>query len=183
MREEWPKAAQPIVGMDFGKRRLAIGWPYWCFTAVIDMDKYGWHRSLELKQLREYSVARLPADVIIWGETPYLSGGVASNPTTTADLAMSIGAVQSAQKWAGFETIAPNTWKAAVVGNGHATKDEIQAWLLEHHPELAAACNGDENAYDAMCIGLYGIMRETGEVPPPTKKPRKKRATSGPGPT
>jgi Holliday junction resolvasome RuvABC endonuclease subunit len=48
------------------------------------------------------------------------------------------------------------TWKREVVGNGHASKDEIRDYIRVTHGAYAPLCGDDQDLYDAACIGLYG---------------------------
>ena len=122
--------------------------------------------------MRECSVRRLPKDIHRLGRAPYLVRWRRTPTPPPPPTWRSPGAVQSAADVGSASRPSCRPWKAATVGKGNATKDEIQAWLDEHYPELFEAANGDENAVDAMCIGLYGIMRSTGEVgaPIPTRR-------------
>jgi hypothetical protein len=49
-----------------------------------------------------------------------------------------------------------SSWKKGTIGRGNATKDEVSAWLGEHHPKYARQCRGDQDLTDAAAIYLYG---------------------------
>lgn len=49
------------------------------------------------------------------------------------------------------------TWKKQVVGDGHASKDQITDYIRVTHPAYAALCGDDQDLYDAVGVGLYGI--------------------------
>ena len=48
------------------------------------------------------------------------------------------------------------TWKAQVVGDGHASKDAVRDYIHVTHPGYAPVCGDDQDLYDAACIALYG---------------------------
>lgn len=162
------------VGVDVGKRRLAIGWPAACKSYNIDLKKIG-VRNVELLNLSEWIAQTLPFDVHLWIEMPYLSNGPGANQTTTIGMAETVGVVKAAAPWAEVTLVGQSTWKAQVCGNGRFGKDEVAAWLLMYYPALWDLTDGNEDQIDAMCIGLYGKMRSEGLIQPPVKKPRKKR--------
>jgi len=55
---------------------------------------------------------------------------------------------------AGHSLVDPGTWKKAVLGNGHASKEEIKAWALAHFAGLAD--DHPQDTYDATCIAAFG---------------------------
>ena len=42
-------------------------------------------------------------------------------------------------------------------GNGNADKDAIRDYIHVTHPAYALLCDGDQDRYDACCVGLYGL--------------------------
>ena len=56
-----------------------------------------------------------------------------------------------------IEMASNKAWKKAIIGNGNSSKDVIRTWVHEHHPAYAALCGVDQDQYDAVCIGLYGL--------------------------
>ena len=164
------------VGIDLGVRRLAIGWPYWGVSYAIDLGKAPAERGHELRALQEWVRETLPDHVRLWIENPYVSNGLARNQTTSLAMSETLSAVLTAHQW-GYppERVGQSTWKAQVIGNGRASKEEVQVWLHQMYPDLWDAVEGDEDRCDAMCIGLYGTLRTKGAVEPPVSRPKKRR--------
>lgn len=50
------------------------------------------------------------------------------------------------------------TWKAQVVGDGHASKDAVRDYIHVTHSAYAALCGENQDLYDAACISLYGLQ-------------------------
>lgn len=48
------------------------------------------------------------------------------------------------------------TWKAQVIGDGHASKDAVRDYIHVTHSAYAALCGENQDLYDAACISLYG---------------------------
>lgn len=161
------------VGIDVGLRRLAIAMPDLAYAANINLP--GPHkltREEELYQLQDFLAREVPEHIVsVWLELPYVSHGGRSNPNVTIGMAETVGAVRCFRAGISVETVVPSTWKKEVCGDGRTDKDATSAWLLEHEPELFDACD-TEDEIDAMCIGLYGKMRQTGLVMPPVSKPK-----------
>lgn len=56
----------------------------------------------------------------------------------------------------GIGTVDNKQWKKALIGNGNASKEDIQTWLQLEHGSFALLCDDDQDMYDATCIALYG---------------------------
>lgn len=165
-----------VVGIDLAKRRIAIGWPYWGMAASLDFGKKPGNRNAELVAMRLWLVSKIPSGAHLWIEKTTIHGSGAA--TLSAEgLAETRGMVLSASPWAGHDDVGQSTWKAQVVGNGHASKDDVELWLRTEHPDLRAACS-TEDEVDAMCVGIYGTMRMGGTIDPPSPKAKRRpRAT------
>ena len=162
------------IGIDIGKRRLALGWPYAKQSASIDLNKPG-IRSQELSLLASWLRETIPSiNVRLWIETPYASHGKAGSQAGL-DLSETVGMIMAAAAWDQVTMVGQSTWKARVCGSGKLQKLEVADWLAINHPDLFEKTMDDEDRIDAMCIGLYGKMRSEGLVLPPVKTPRKKR--------
>ena len=167
-----------VIGADIGKRRLALAFPDSPEAYHIDLGdaSSGLSRDDELVLIQRF-VTPL-AQYRVWPhlfiEEPYLSGGPAANAMTTIGLAETVTALRLAWRWTSVTLVNPSTWKSAVVGNFRASKDEISGWLLEQHPALHRICR-TEDEIDAMCIGIYGKMRLSGEASEPERKKRARR--------
>jgi len=179
------------IGVDIGKRRLAIG----CvdcagsaFSDSIDLVKAG-DRNIELVTLADWLCQSIfnhlflsPRQVRLWVETPFMSNGPAANQTTTIAMAEVVGAIQGAARWEQVTMVGQSTWKAKVCGNGRFDKGQVEAWLAYHHPDLLELCEGNQDRMDAMCAGLYGMMRSDGTIGPPEPRKKKKPKMRGQNP-
>ena len=163
------------VGVDIGVRRIALGWPERKRSEAVDLGKKVGIRHKELQALTCWMGLQLPAEVNLWIEQPYLSNGPGANQTTTIKMAELVGAIKVAHPWYQVILVGQSTWKAQVCGNGRAEKDEVALWLSVNHPDLYAKCVMDQDQIDAMCIGLYGMMRTSGQVQPPVKAKKKRK--------
>ena len=170
------------VGVDIGVRRIALGWPKMGLSQAIDLGKKPGVRHRELFHLAGWmsQVLPMPGMVHLWIEQPYLSNGPGKNQNTTIAMAETVGAIKAAAEWGEVTLVGQSTWKAQVCGNGRADKDEVSLWLLEAHPEVFAKCRSDQDRIDAMCIGLYGMLRSAGLIQAPVKAKRKKRKPKEP---
>lgn len=103
------------------------------------------------------SFMSLATPFAIYVEEPVVAG--ARNLRSSLKIARSVGALMGACSAAGMERVylvPVSTWKAQVVGNGHASKDDIRTWLDSHQPEVSALCGDDQDLRDAACLALYG---------------------------
>ena len=68
------------------------------------------------------------------------------------------GAVQATLYDFGIQTHTANvsSWKKAVVGRGNADKGQVAESLRLRWPALYTASAGNQDAYDASCIALFG---------------------------
>ena len=88
-------------------------------------------------------------------ESPLVGrGGV----RTTMVQSFTSGAVQGVLANHGIPVTMVNvgTWKADVVGHGHATKDDVAEALRLRWPTFFSAAGGDQDLHDAACIALWG---------------------------
>jgi hypothetical protein len=101
--------------------------------------------------------------------------------------------IRSASRWHSLTLVGQSTWKAQVLGYGAASKEHVALWMRENERRLFNAATG-EDELDAMCIGLYGVLRAQGAILPPegrkktpTRIPTRQRITpsgeEGPGAT
>ena len=170
------------VGVDVGMRRLAVCCPESGLVDTIDLGKkVNPRRDLELHVLQAWAGRVIPPGSRVWCEAQFQMPGLG---TTGIKLAMTAAVVlASAVEHGGTGTLVPPaSWKAAVVGHGGADKARVRAWLLEHHPALAAACGEDQDLTDAACLGFYGRSVVAGLVPPGKLPRRRSRHVLRPGP-
>ena len=173
------------VGVDIGIRQVAIGIPMLRWAGIFSLKIRELERAEELLGIRRflYGLAQVGhgmpfSEMHLWVEEAYLSNGPNRNQTTTVGLAETVGTVLGAESWGRAEKVGNSTWKAALIGDGKASKDEIAGWLLDNHRVLYNACAGSQDMMDAMCIGIYGEMRDSGQILAPVKRPKKKRKPS-----
>lgn len=157
------------VGVDIGLRRLAIAWPYWGIASSFDMGKSsGRSRDWELRAMQKWLRTQAEDGPQLWIDQAFAQASVA----VAQRLTETIAAVMTAREWHRPPIVVHSmTWKSQVIGNHRADKDEIKAYLQEHHPKLAEKCH-TEDEHDAMVIGLYGKGRSEGVIlaPVPKKK-------------
>lgn len=79
------------------------------------------------------------------------------------------GAVQATLYDFGIPTHTANvsSWKKAIVGRGNADKGQVAECLRLRWPALYTAAEGNQDAYDAACIALYGRQLLGQEVATP----------------
>lgn len=88
---------------------------------------------------------------------------VGNNTKYSLQLAQTFGSVLSALFVSSLVTgarvyLAGNkAWKKRLLGNGNANKDQIRAFIDESYSAYALLCDGDQDRYDACCVGLYGL--------------------------
>lgn len=164
------------IGIDIGVRRISYAWPVREQIGTLDLGKSKRERYYQLGELEGWLAAQIPPSVQLWMETPFVSGGHASNRTTSLAMAELQGVIQVASDWEYQpKLVVPGTWKKELIGNGAADKNEIADWLMVNQQPLFELCE-NQDEIDACCIGLYGILRTRGLVDPPVKKSRKKKA-------
>ncbi|HEY5787696.1 MAG TPA: hypothetical protein VIT65_23270 [Microlunatus sp.] len=166
------------IGIDFGVRRIALGSADPPFSNHIDLGKKPLDRQVEIHQLTRFLRGQgLGHATTVWVEHPFMGRGN-SNIATAISLGETVGIIRGARLWLTVNIVHQSTWKAGLLGNGGANKDEIAIWLATHHPQLFSICLDNQDRMDAMCIGLYGKLRLEGVIDPPTPrlKSRKKRA-------
>lgn len=78
------------------------------------------------------------------------------NPRATIDQAAVMGAILEIlhSEGVGFSTVDPGTWKKQVIGNGHADKPLIKAWVIAN---LGVPDGLHQDAYDAAAIAHFGV--------------------------
>lgn len=163
---------QPVVGVDVGLRRLAYSWPYWGLAASFDLKKPGLPRDVELRMMQDWLVSKLPTGAQLYVDQAFAGQGAVA---VAQRLTETIAAVMTAQQWVVSPVIVHQaTWKSQIIGNHMAGKDEINAWLLEHRPDLHQQCS-TEDEVDATVIGLYGQGRVDGSILAPEPKKAKRR--------
>lgn len=161
------------IGIDIGKAKIAYAWPAYTAAGSLDVSRQKLDRHLELRRMQDWLLTFVPRGARLWIDRPLFAG---TGTSAGERLTETVGAILTAQEWVFPPTIVhSSTWKSQMIGNHRADKDEIRAWVETYHPELAEACHGVEDEYDAMTIGLYGRARSTGVILAPVRKPVKRR--------
>lgn len=168
-------------GVDVGMRRLAVACPE-TGEVHVNVLRVSDRRDLELHTLQAWVGRIIPPGSRVWCEAQFQMPRLGQ---TGIKLAMTAAVVlASAVEHGGTGTLVPpSSWKAEVVGHGGADKDRIRDWLTEHHPALAEACAGDQDAFDAACLGLYGQHVVAGLVSASPVRRRRPRNVLRGGPT
>lgn len=166
------------VGVDIGMNRIALAVPELAYADSIDLGKRkrNGRRDVELRQLQGWLATWLTPGAVLWIDRPLFQG---TGTSAGERLTETASAIMTALPWY-IEPVEihSSSWKSKVLGNHLASKDEIQSWLEINRPDLAQACQ-TEDEFDAMVIGLYGQGRASGEILAPVKPKPKKRAARG----
>lgn len=157
-----------ILGIDTGSRRLALCW--WAEDFQQSPD-FSWYESTEqapdavLEDLQWWLTDQVKNVVIkaVYLEKVVMPHGTAARSFDTMMAhSMCIGMVLAT---VGGELITPATWKAAILGHGHADKDDTAAWIEHSAPQVAAIVQAAARTkprradlYDAYCIAAYGDL-------------------------
>lgn len=140
-------------GCDIGARRLAVACAETHHVAelVLPDPRRGKTEitGLVLRQMAWWVQQAVPKEATLWIEAPFSY----RNIKTAMRLSMTAGAVMVGHQGPAF-LIDNNVWKTVTVGDHHADKPAIRAWLEGTHPALAAACGASQDLTDAACISI-----------------------------
>lgn len=161
-----------IYGVDVGMRRLAVASPDAGIFEKIDLGRKIGDRRQELLILSNWFDELIMPGADVWVESAIMGG--AGNVQTAVKLAMTVGVLYASPGPATMQTVAPSSWKAAVCGHGHASKDDVRAWVETHLPASATACADIEDLFDATCIAVYGRLATQGELGEKRRVPRRR---------
>lgn len=159
------------IGVDYGVRHVAVA----CYehSWATSFSAKNDDRGEELKDLVDEYKCWMPrgSQSHLWIESAIQ--GISGNVQTAVGMAATQGAIMAAH-WGPVTMVAPSSWKAGVVGNGHASKADATTFLKESYMHLATFCD-NQNEIDAMCLAIYGRMLTGGEIAPPVPKPKKRK--------
>lgn len=145
-----------IYGVDLGTRRIAVVEPGSLHAAELWLPRLrrGEAEDVQsaLRALASWFITTVPPDAEVWVEAPISGHG---NVRTAIRMAETCGAVLAAHVGRARK-VNLSTWKARVIGHGHADKPTIRRWLTDHHPALATVCGESQDLVDAACVALYG---------------------------
>lgn len=155
-----------VVGIDLGIHKIALSiWHDGQLTATRALDSSASHRAEQLCEIGEYAYLTVmdvldsdKADVYVIVEEPLIG----NNRKYSLNLAMSYGAVLcclgDVESVSGLYGVNVSTWKKQVCGDGRADKEKIRNTLKKVNGSYSELCDGDQDRYDAACIGLYGVL-------------------------
>jgi Holliday junction resolvasome RuvABC endonuclease subunit len=147
-----------LAGVDLGIHKVALA----SFCAGV-FDTQVWNvdpdmpRALQLRELGMVvaGLRQLQGLDQLWIEDTL----VGNNIKYSLQLTEVRGAVMAAQTMdTDVRLVNVATWKAQVIGDGHASKDAVRDYIHVTHPAYAPLCGDDQDLYDAACIGLYGLQ-------------------------
>ncbi len=104
--------------------------------------------------------ANYQEDIYVFVEEPLIG----NNRKYSLGIAMTYGAVLSAldevEDTYPLKIFGVNVseWKKQVIGKGNAGKDDVKNYITVVNSRYAALCDGDQDQYDAACVGLYGVL-------------------------
>lgn len=150
-----------VIGIDPSSKKLAF-----CITGkryrIVDMHK----KSLPEGVLQATGAAFEEAFLFFQsnqGARVYMESPVVGRSAHSTIVQAQVGgAVLAAACKAGLDVVMANvsSWKSQVVGNGHASKDQVKDWLEENLPSVYIRTEGDQDLIDAAAITLYGVQHE-----------------------
>lgn len=152
-----------LIGIDLGIHKISLA----CFTGdqLVWADTHGVPpeqcRSLQLRELAAFAhdITHMHGAESVWVEDTIIG----NNRKYSIQLAQVMGAVlaslgaQHLHQGTDVRVVDNRVWKKAVVGAGHASKDQIKDYIHVTYPAYAPLCGEDQDLYDATCVGLYGL--------------------------
>jgi Holliday junction resolvasome RuvABC endonuclease subunit len=155
-----------IYGIDVGMRRVAVACPErgeaWALKVPDKVDHVD-----AMHFISAYVGQLVPIAARVWIESVIQGGN--GNVQTAVKMGMTAGAIIGALPNRQVRLVAISSWKMAVCGHGGIDKDDVRWWLDESSPALAAACEGDQDRYDATCIALYGQIWRPDQLDAPRR--------------
>lgn len=164
-----------IFGCDLGSRRIAVACPELGYAAAMRMPKRSGkttpdNAAEDATAISVFVREHVPAEAVLWVEKAIV--GESNNRQTAIHMGIANGAAIGAHLGESH-LVLPMVWKKAVVGYGHADKDQIASWLERTHPSLSAACENDQDLRDATCVALYGRAAADGTLEGPRQLSRR----------
>lgn len=154
------------MGVDLGIHKVAIFcWDGDLPHAMAWSAPDGYSRATQLHHLAGYvrDMATTFDTDVVWIEDTL----VGNNRKYSLQLTEVRGAVMAAMPMhVDVRLVNVATWKAQVVGDGHANKDSVRDYIHVTHGAYAPLCGSDQDLYDACCIALYGqsIMERAADL-------------------
>lgn len=150
-----------VIGIDLGVNKIAC-------VCVTDGEQTAdaYHvgpgpRDVQLLELGSFAhdFAMLHGGDSVWVEEVI----VGNNRKYSIGLAQTMGAVLSdlgqvrLHNGCDTRTVDNKVWKKELIGNGNASKEDVQNYITDVHSRYAPLCGDDQDLYDACCIALYGL--------------------------
>lgn len=158
-----------VVGVDLGIRKIAYAV---CVDGKLEytdaLEAHPGHRMDELSAVSDFLFLEIDhlarehddADIIVVFEEPL----VGNNTKYSMKISQVYGACLAALAMANAEfgivvtSVNVGTWKKQVVGNGHATKQDVVNHICVLSQRYSELCGHDQDRYDAACVALYGVL-------------------------
>jgi len=149
------------MGIDLGIAKAAYS--VWEDDILVKTDakaSASGYRTTQLYDISHFLVTEinLIQPNVIWIEDILIG----NNRKYSIKLAQTMGAVLGALGRARYEnevfSVNVSTWKKEVIGNGHAKKEDIQNYIWNRDSAYSVLCDGDQDRFDAACIGYYGVV-------------------------
>lgn len=152
-----------VIGIDLGVHKISLACfedqkLVWCDTHVASGEQTRDQQLLELGKFAN-EIATLHSADSIWVEDALIG----NNQKYSLSIAEVKGAVLTMlgnlRLYLGTDVRMVNvsTWKKEVVGHGNASKEWVKNYIDVTYPEYAPLCDGDQDRYDATCVGIYGL--------------------------
>jgi Holliday junction resolvasome RuvABC endonuclease subunit len=152
-----------VMGVDLGIHKIAVA--LFSQTALVHAQGFTSDSTLRDVQLHELGMVAQGLAMSHQADSIWIEDTlVGNNRKYSMQLAEAKGAVLSALshlrggQGTDIRLVNVGTWKKQVCGNGHASKEQVRNYITESHPSYAPLCEGDQDLYDAACIGLYGLQ-------------------------
>jgi Holliday junction resolvasome RuvABC endonuclease subunit len=145
-----------LMGVDLGIHKVACFVPGERPDAQILESSVG-SRALQLCELSSFvhDMAGLHQVDQVWIEDTLIG----NNRKYSIQLTEVRGAVMAALALhADVRLVNVATWKLQVIGDGHASKDQVRDYIHVSHSDYAALCGSNQDLYDAACISLHGLQ-------------------------
>jgi len=150
-----------LIGIDLGVHKIAL--------AVFTEDELSvTHsyvsdapmRDVQLLELGHYAlgIAHLHDVDQVWVEEPLLGNNHKYSLAIAETKGAILGSISHLRPNVDIQTVNVQRWKKTVIGRGNATKEQIRDYIDVTHSAYAPLCDGDQDRYDATCIGIYGLL-------------------------
>lgn len=153
-----------LLGVDLGIRKVALT----LFEDSKLMSARAWETPKDVPrdaQLHELAAAVHDNAYLFDVDSVWMEDVlIGNNRKYSMQLAETKGAVSSGlyplriQFGTDIRTVNVGTWKKQVIGNGKASKEDVQNYIRVTHSPYAPLCGDDQDLYDAACVGLYGLL-------------------------